>query len=124
MDNTRKELLCVDDDPNTLTLRRLVLQAAGYGVTTADSGANALGILAGRTKIDLVLLDYLMPGMNGDELALKLRHAYPQLPMIAISAVGQLPDALLQRVNAHVQKGQDPEVLLSTIKAVLDGSAA
>jgi len=115
-----KALLCVDDDLDTLTLRKFVLEAAGYSVSTAASGENALRILAEGMNVDAVLLDYLMPGMNGDELAVKLREQYPQLPLIAVSAVGQLPETLLQVVNARVQKGQGPEVLLSTISAVLE----
>lgn len=116
----RKELLCVDDDPNTLLLRKLVLEAAGYSVSTADSGERALQALARGMNVDLVLLDYLMPGMNGNELATKLRERYPSLPLIAVSAVGQLPDSLLKTVNAHIQKGQGPELLLSTVSAILE----
>jgi CheY-like chemotaxis protein len=115
-----RELLCVDDDPQTLTLRKLVLEAAGYSVITANSGESALQTLSEGSAVDLVLLDYLMPGMKGDELASKLREQYPHLPLIAVSAVGQLPDSLIKTVNAHVQKGQGPELLLSTISAILE----
>jgi len=117
---SRRELLCVDDDPNTLMLRKLVLEAAGYSVRTADSGESALKALAQGEKADLVLLDYLMPGMNGNELAIKLREQYPHMPLIAVSAVGQLPETLLRVVDAHFQKGQGPELLLSTISGILD----
>jgi CheY-like chemotaxis protein len=119
-DKPRKELLCVDDDFNTLMLRKLVLEAAGYSVRTADSGERALQALERGMNVDLVLLDYLMPGMNGNELAMKLRERYPHLPLIAVSAVGQLPDSLLKTVNAHIQKGQGPELLLSTVSAILE----
>jgi len=115
----RPELLCVDDDPDTLKLRRLLLESSGYSVTTSSSGQDALRILSDGINVDLVLLDYLMPGMNGDELAATLRQQYPKLPLIAVSAVGQLPQSLLNAVNAHFQKGQDPELLLSTISSVL-----
>jgi CheY-like chemotaxis protein len=120
---THRELLCVDDDPDILKLRRLVLESAGYSVITANSGKDALQILAKGTTVDLVLLDYLMPGMNGDELAAKLRHQHPTLPLIAVSAVGQLPESLLKTVNAHVQKGRGPEVLLATISMTLERPA-
>jgi CheY-like chemotaxis protein len=114
-----KELLCVDDDPDTLKLRKLVLEAAGYSVNTADSGESALQVLAEGAHTDLVLLDYLMPGMDGNELALKLHEQYPHLPLIAVSAIGQLPESLLKVVHAHIQKGQGPELLLSTISGIL-----
>lgn len=116
----KKELLCVDDDPGTLRLRKLVLEAAGYSVSTADSGESALHALAQGATADLVLLDYLMPGMNGNELAIRLRAQYPHMPLIAVSAVGDLPESLVTMVNAHVHKGQGPELLLSTVSGILD----
>lgn len=114
-----KCLLCVDDDADTLKVRKLLLEACGYSVLTTSSGEDALKLLAQGTRIDLVLLDYLMPWMNGDELATRLRKDYPRLPLVAISAVGQLPHTLLKNMDASVQKGQDPEVLLSTVAATL-----
>jgi CheY-like chemotaxis protein len=114
-----KTVLCVDDDPETLKVRQLLLEDSGYSAITATSGQDALRILARGTRVDLVLLDYLMPGMNGDELAERLRQLYPDLPLIVVSAVGQLPSSLLESTNARVQKGQAPELLLGTIAAVL-----
>jgi CheY-like chemotaxis protein len=114
-----KRLLCVDDDTDTLRLRQRLLESGGYSVLTASAGDDALRILGQDTGIDVVILDYLMPGMNGDELARRIRAQHPDLPLVAVSAVGQLPEPLLQVVDARVQKGQDPELLLSTIAGVL-----
>jgi CheY-like chemotaxis protein len=114
-----KHVLCVDDDPETLKVRKLLLEDGGYTAVTATSGQDALHLLAHGSAVDLLLLDYLMPGMNGDELAEQLRRQYPQLPLVVVSAVGQLPRSLLQLTNASVLKGRDPEVLLSTISSVL-----
>jgi CheY-like chemotaxis protein len=114
-----KSLLCVDDDPNVLLLRKLLLETAGYRVTTAESGDRALQLLADGTTADLVVLDYLMPGMNGNELAAILRRDYPSLPLLAVSAVGQLPPTFTAIVDAHLQKGRDPEILLSAISRLL-----
>lgn len=114
-----KQILCVDDDLDTLKVRKLLLGTAGYSVLTADSGAEALRILAQGIDADLVLLDYMMPGMKGDELAAKLREQYPRIRLIAVSAVGQLPLTFLELVDSNVQKGHDPEDLLSTVSAVL-----
>lgn len=112
-------VLCVDDDIATLEVRKVLLADAGYSVLTASSGTEALGMFAEGLTVDLVLLDYLMPGMNGDELAAKLRRQRPNLPLIAISAVGQLPRTLLDEVDSYVQKGRDPQVLLSVMSKVL-----
>ena len=117
-------VLCVDDDTATLKLRKVLLESAGYSVVTAASGAEALGIAGERNDLRLVLLDYFMPGMNGDELAEELRRQRPNLPLIAVSAVGQLPKSLLDAVDSSVQKGHDPDVLLSVMQAVLERRAA
>ncbi|MGA7288545.1 MAG: response regulator, partial [Terriglobales bacterium] len=114
-----RHVLCVDDDIATLELRKILLDDAGYSVVTASSGAEALGMLADGLTVDLVLLDYVMPGMNGDELATKLRKQHPNLPLVAVSAVGQLPHTLLDAVDSYVQKGQDPQVLLSVMSTIL-----
>jgi CheY-like chemotaxis protein len=67
----------------------------------------------------LALLDYLMPGMKGDELAQRMRQQCPSLPLIAVSAVGQLPEALSLAVDAQFQKGEDPELLLEAISNLI-----
>lgn len=112
-------VLCVDDDPGTLESRKVVLEAEGHSVLTAKSGADALQTIERGAKVDVVVLDYIMPGMNGDELANALRQRCPGLPMIAVSAVAPLPERFRTLVDAHVQKGQDAQVLLSQIDEVL-----
>lgn len=114
-----KCLLCVDDDPDTLAVRKLLLEASGYSVLTSTSGQAALDMLAAGAAVNVVLLDYLMPGMKGDELAGKLRQQYPQLPLVVVSAVGKLPQNLMNTADACVHKGHDPEFLLSTIDGIL-----
>jgi CheY-like chemotaxis protein len=119
MESANKRVLCVDDDAATLTLRRVVLEGSGYCVLTADSGEKALSILAEGTPVDAVLIDYWMPGMKGDELAEKLRKAYPHLRIIAVSAEEDPPPSLLKSVHGHLLKGPDPAILLSTVASVL-----
>lgn len=114
-----KRVACIDDDADVLKVRKILLEASGYSVVTTTSAQELLGWLAGTGDIDVVLLDYLMPGMNGDELAQKLRQQYPHLPLVAISAVPQLPESMLRFVDATVQKGSDPKVLIATVASVL-----
>ena len=112
-------ILCVDDDPSALRLRNVLLQSAGYSVLSAGSGAEALRLVAERPDIELVLLDYLMPGMDGEELARELRRQRPELPQIVVSAVDRLPDSFIDLVDGQVKKGEETQVLLSTVVTVL-----
>jgi CheY-like chemotaxis protein len=114
-----KRLLSVDDDPDTLKQRKLLLENSGYQVESAGSGQEALDLLAGGVLPDVILLDYTMPGMNGDELASRIRQQYPRLPLIAVSAIHPLPAPLAALINASVLKGEEPQVLLARVAAVL-----
>ena len=68
----RPAILCIDDDESSLKIRKLLLEVSGYRVFTAVSGADGIEALAAGIAVDLVLLDYLMPGLNGDEVAKQL----------------------------------------------------
>ena len=110
--------MCVDDDPETLQVRKLLLESKGYSVLTATSGLQALNLISREPAIDLILLDYMMPGMKGDEFAEKVREKCPSLRVVAVSGIESLPDAFLKSVDASVPKGQ-PELLLSTVAGIL-----
>ena len=112
-------ILCIDDDADTLALRRHFLQSCGYSVVTASSGTDGLRLASESNAVDLVLLDYMMPGMDGDEVAHKLKIEHPNLPVVVVSAVAQLPPHFLTVIDGYVQKGQDPDVLLSAVSRLL-----
>jgi CheY-like chemotaxis protein len=116
-------VLCIDDDRDTLEVRERVLRSAGYEVLTALDGSEGMRIASSGVPVDVVLLDYMMPNANGDEIAGELKSHFPRLPVIAVSAV-QLPPRMLQSIDAYVQKGQDVEVLLITVARVISASAA
>jgi CheY-like chemotaxis protein len=78
-----------------------------------------LRALSESQGIDLVLLDYMMPGMDGDEVVQRLKKQHPRLPVVVVSAVAQLPQGLLTVIDGYVQKGQDPDVLLGTVLKIL-----
>ena len=67
-----------------------MLESKGYDVLTAASGRQALGLLA-QNQVDLVLSDHLMPGLTGAELARQIKAQKPELPVILISAVNEIP---------------------------------
>lgn len=110
-------ILCVDDEENPLTLRKLVLQKAGYDVVTATSGMLALEMLR-SSSIDLVLSDLLMPGMTGTELARQIKLKYPSLPVVIVSGVNEIP-ADMEFVDLFISKVEGPVNLQKQISEVL-----
>jgi len=121
----KKELiLCVDDEENQLAVRKLVLESKGYAVLTAPSGQQALALLA-QHSVDLVLSDHLMPGLTGAELARQIKAQKPELPVILISAVNEIP-ADAAYADLFMSKLDGPIAMCENIAAMLarakDGS--
>ena len=114
-------ILVVDDDKNTRRLMKLLIEEAGYTVCTAADGDEALMIL-GEHHIDLIILDVMMPGMDGYELTNELRASDNELPIIMVSAK-QLPEDIKKGFRAGVDdymtKPVDEEELILRIKALL-----
>jgi CheY-like chemotaxis protein len=93
----RKLILSVDDEPVILLTREIILQREGYAVVSAPSGAEAVKAFL-RHAIDLVLLDYVMPGMDGGIVAQEMRRRKPRVPIIMVSA-NQVPEQSLTCVD-------------------------
>ncbi|MCI7808091.1 response regulator transcription factor [bacterium] len=115
------QILVVDDDKNTRMLLRAVLEAENYSVLTADNGEEALEVLD-TNHIDLVVLDVMMPKMDGYEFTRTLRQSDNALPILMISAK-QLPAdkkrGFLVGTDDYMTKPLDEEELLLRIKALL-----
>ena len=114
-------ILVVDDDKNTRRLMRAVLEDAHYEVETAADGADALRVMD-ATHIDLVVLDIMMPNMDGYELTKTLRASNSDLPILMVSAK-QLPEdrkrGFLVGTDDYMTKPVDEEEMLLRIKALL-----
>jgi CheY-like chemotaxis protein len=111
-------ILCVDDEANGLYVRKMVLQAAGYSVLTADNGCSALDVFSSN-PVDCVVLDYYMPGMDGGLVAERMRSLKPSVPIVLLSAYVSLPEMTLRMVDAYVTKGQPPAILLERLRQLL-----
>ncbi len=84
-----KTVLIVDDDPTQRRLIRAVIEREGFKACQADSGARALDLLGQKnTRIDVVLLDLIMPGIDGMEVLKTLHTERPELPVIVLTAQG------------------------------------
>jgi CheY-like chemotaxis protein len=99
-------------------LRKLVLQKKGYEVVSANSGKEALELLAAR-HFDLVLTDQMMPGMLGTELARQIKNATPAMPVVIISGVNELPSDV-ELADHFISKIAGPEALFTGVAEVLD----
>ena len=110
-------LLCIDDEPTVLAIRKMLLEALGYRVLTAESGPQGLQLLQ-HENVHTVIVDYKMPEMTGSEVAAHIRKVKPAMPIIMLSAYVGLSDELLKDVDAYDTKGESPDVLLRTIERV------
>ncbi len=115
--------MCVDDEPTGLAVRKMFLESQGYRVFTAESGAAALEVFSSEA-IDLVILDYAMPEMDGGVVAEKMKALKPTIPILLLSAYINLPRETLAHVAKYVTKGESPLVLLQSIAELLDGKSA
>ena len=114
-------ILVVDDDKNTRLFLKAVLEDAGYTVYTANNGVDALNVMDSE-HVDLVVLDVMMPIMDGYELTKILRQSQDNLPILMISAK-QLPKdkhlGFLAGTDDYITKPIDDEEMLYRIKALL-----
>lgn len=114
-------ILVVDDDKNTRLLFRAVLENAGYTVSTAVNGEDALTVMD-QVHIDLVVLDVMMPKMDGYELTKLLRESNQNLPILMVSAK-QLPidkhKGFEVGTDDYITKPVDDEEMILRIKALL-----
>jgi two-component system cell cycle sensor histidine kinase/response regulator CckA len=110
-----KVILCIDDDESVLECETAFLENFGYTVLTAPSGDQGLK-LASRRWIDVVIVDYCMPEMNGQEVAIEMRRLKPQAKIIMLSGAVDVPEEVLARVDAFVAKDRLASQLLSAIE--------
>ena len=117
MSEDKAIILCVDDEEIPLMLRKLVLEKAGFEVITAGSATQAREIVTSR-HVTLVLSDHLMPGSTGTELARDIKANWPELPVILLSGVNEVPgDA--GSADLFLSKAIGPVVLCEQIFTVL-----
>ena len=114
-------ILVADDDKNTRLLMKAILEAEHYRVFTAVDGQEALAVLD-REHIDLVVLDIMMPNLDGYQFTATLRESNNTLPILMVSAK-QLPEdkhrGFLVGTDDYITKPIDEEEMLLRIKALL-----
>ena len=119
MSRAKATILCIEDHWKGLIARKMLLEKNGYEVLEASAVDEGLRLFLSR-NIDAVLLDYQMPGMNGDLVAAKMKRINSHVPIMLLSAYGPLPKKKLRSVDSFLTKSQPENVLLSKLQGLLD----
>ena len=102
----RREILCIDDDVQSLNVRRILLESMGYQVWTELDAQHGLRSFQDHS-IDAVVMDYEMPGMNGGEAAAAMKAIRPEVPVLILSALPWLPEGAPQEsIDGFIHKGE------------------
>jgi CheY-like chemotaxis protein len=117
-------LLCIDDRPQALELRKASLESHGYCVKIASNGYAALKMLE-EASVMAVILEYKQEGIDAEAIACHIRQRFPNLPIILLSADSEMPERILWLVDEYVMKSELPERLVPIIARVFrPGKAA
>lgn len=122
----KKRILVVDDEPQNIIVMREILKA-GYTVIAATDGAKALSLAQSATPPDLIMLDIMMPGIDGYEVLRRLR-ADPRtagLPVILVTAKDRIDDKLTGYElgsSDYITKPLDPVFVLNIVRKLLGAS--
>ena len=122
-------ILCIEDEPEMIELIRLILARGGYEVLGAESGPDALELLATNPNVDLILLDLMMPEMDGWEVyqRLKANEQTRDIPVIIVTAKAQRIDRVLGLyivgVDDYITKPFSPKMLLESVQNILEKKA-
>lgn len=111
-------VLLVDDDPAILEVLSAYLAREGYEVLLAEDGEEALGLIP---RADVVILDLMLPKVEGLEVARRLRQAFPDLPLLMLTARGEEEDRIngLELADDYVVKPFSPREVVARIRALL-----
>ena len=126
MTSTRPRLLLVDDDDAIRSNLTPFLERAGFDVTVAVDGEDALGLIA-ETRPHVIVLDVMMPRLDGREVLRRLRGQQDFTPVVLLTQVGESVEraaALEEGADDYLNKPFDPQELVARIRAILRRSIA
>jgi CheY-like chemotaxis protein len=124
MPSPAKRILVVDDEPFVCDAVKMMLEFDGHNVVTANSGKEALALFE-NDKFDVVITDFAMPGMKGDEFAAAVKTRVPGQPVVMITAYAEMLQSAgkpLPGVDFVISKPFLLEHLREAISSVLRGS--
>lgn len=117
-------VLVVDDEPNLCNVLRRILEREGYQVLTAPDGETALRLIK-RNEPDVVLLDLMMPGIDGREVCWRIREFSPKTRIIYFTAKAELTSTLgakelYKGADGFIAKPATSKRILSTVDSILN----
>jgi DNA-binding response OmpR family regulator len=116
-----QRVLVVDDDPTVSDVVRRYLERAGFAVSLATDGPDALDVVE-RDHPDLVVLDLMLPGIDGLEVCRRLRTRTPEVPVVMLTALGEEADRVLGLelgADDYLTKPFSPRELVLRVRSVL-----
>jgi len=111
----KKIILCVDDNEQELSVLKFMLETNGYRVVSATNGQDAIAVF-GENSVDLVLADYGMPQMNGNQLVDRLKQIASHVPMILLGDPQRMAGEMHAADAVLTKKACSPQELLERIK--------
>ena len=109
-------ILCIEDDPVYLMLRKKVLERAGYNVIGVTTMRDALRVLR-ETPVCATIADHMLQGISGTELAKKMKKIKPDVPIVLFS--GTVPERL-QNIDVYLNKGEPLAEFLKIVHSVVE----
>lgn len=114
----KRTILCVDDNEQALSIRKVMLETRGYKVMTSANGAEALEIFR-KGGVDLVLTDFMMPGLDGATLVRRIKEVSPETPAVLFSGKIKVYENDM-KADVFLPKGMyAPAELLERIRILL-----
>ena len=108
-------LLCIDDRPKILQLRKESLEPRGYSVVTSTSASSAIAMLE-RAAVAAVLVEYKSEGMDAEAVAHYIKQRFPNQPIILLSGYSDMRESILWLVDDYVMRSEPVEGLVHVIE--------
>ena len=115
-------ILCVDDEPVALAVRKMLLEHFGFQVFAATSGEEALHIFSTQ-PLDLVISDHMLQGTLGTKIAASMKAKNAAVPIMILSGATDIPEGM-EFADCFLSKLEPPPVLLKTVDGLLNRKMA
>ena len=116
-----RKILLVDDDVTGIAVRAALLRSVGYEVLMSARGRTGVEQLR-REAVDLVVLDFHLPDMNGDAVLAEMKAIKPEVPVILLTGVLGVEESTAAQADRLMEKGHSTRLLLAAIQELTERS--